>query len=216
MSPHKSADGAKDSPGSEKPGAESPPGEPKTDPDKPPTPTLGSWMQAEVTQSTEKPAETPAPKQDPPPKGSDPLSKKDPPPPGSDPLVGATPADADIIAEQGGGNPSERLVVRHFADGEVTLVVGQEYDDNKPDAKSIVGVVVAPVTVPPLVYANTSTNAKAAARERIINEELPCTATAEDSHHRSAGLMGHDLGNAVVVPAKGNEVKFDHIWCIIH
>jgi len=84
---------------------------------------------------------------------------------------GATPADAEIIANSVGD-------LMHTQAG--CAIIGREFDGQELEHKQVVGAVVAPIASPPNVYSNTSTNVQAAISERYTKKQKKCTLTIVD------------------------------------
>lgn len=97
---------------------------------------------------------------------------------------GNTPEDAEIIA-----NEQERVVEKNG----IKMIVGQDFDGEDKDTKQIVGVLTAPTPTKPNVYNNTSRNAEAAIRERLIKKARPYTGTSEDEK-KIKKLVGEATG----------------------
>lgn len=86
---------------------------------------------------------------------------------------GATPADADLLAET-----TQRTISR----GGVTGIVGQNFDKTATtaDRQQIVGAVLMPVPAPPNVYNNTAGNCESAKQKRLVEKHVPYTGTKAD------------------------------------
>lgn len=86
---------------------------------------------------------------------------------------GATPSDADILAET-----TQRTIDR----GGVVGITGQDYDktETSADRQQIVGAVLMPLPGQPNVYNNTAGNCEAAKRKRLVEKHVPYTGTKAD------------------------------------